>query len=345
MEMDCSQLNSTEKTRTSKLLDEINEIYQDIREESVQSETPGEKVEKILPLLKEKVERGDTQAAFFLGQLYYEEGRCAEAEIIFDGIKDEDPRALYQLAVIYYDGLGSKEDLGKAIEYMTTVAFWDSSELGCIRYAALYNLGRAYLEGFGVEASSAEAERLWLLAADDGNPNASVKAQSSLGMFYCRPETLDLRKAFLWHSEACGNGSLESQGALGVMYLYGHGVQKDPDAALFCLKEAAERGNVYAQGQLTACYYNRKLYSRAAALGERVCGYEDISAIARHTDCLEEYIRKGIAIAMFYYARCLQLGRGVLKNRDRAKNYFTQAARIDPEICKELQMDVLHGRI
>lgn len=39
------------------------------------------------------------------------QGRYAEAEIIFDGIKDEDPRALYQLAVIYYDGLGTKEDL------------------------------------------------------------------------------------------------------------------------------------------------------------------------------------------------------------------------------------------
>ncbi len=39
--------------------------------------------------------------------------------------------------------------------------------------------------------------RLWLLAADDGNPNASVKAQSSLGMFYCRPETLDLRKVLI----------------------------------------------------------------------------------------------------------------------------------------------------
>lgn len=56
----------------------------------------------------------------------------------------------------------------------------------------------------------------------------------------------------------------------------------------------------------------------------RVSGYEDISAIAQHTECLEEYIRKGITIAMFYYARCLQLGRGVLKNRDRAKSYFTQ---------------------
>lgn len=55
-----------------------------------------------------------------------------------------------------------------------------------------------------------------------------------------------------------------------------------------------------------------------------MCAYEDISAIARHTGCLEEFIRKGIAIAMFYYARCLHLGRGVLQNRDRAKSYFTQ---------------------
>ncbi|XP_051715942.1 LRP2-binding protein [Ctenopharyngodon idella] len=343
--MDCSGLDSTKKITTSKFLNEITEIYKDIREELTQSESSVESVEKTVILLKEKAERGDSQAAFLLGRLHYEEGRYAEAEIIFDGIKDEDPRALYQLAVIYYDGLGTKEDLGKAIEYMRRVAFWDSSEVGSVRHAALYNLGRAYLEGYGVQASSAEAEWLWLLAADDGNPNASVEAQSSLGMFYCRPESLDLRKAFSWHSEACGNGSLESQGALGVMYLYGHGVQKDPDAALFCLKDAAERGNVYAQGHLTACYYHRKLYSRAAALGERVCAYEDISAIARHTGCLEEFTRKGIAIAMFYYARCLHLGRGILQNRDRAKSYFTQAARIDPEICQELQMDVVHGRI
>lgn len=54
--------------------------------------------------------------------------------------------------------------------------------------------------------------RWWLMAADDGNPSASVLAQSMLGMFYSRKDTLDLRKAFFWHSEACGNGNLESQG-------------------------------------------------------------------------------------------------------------------------------------
>ncbi|XP_067314194.1 LRP2-binding protein [Pseudorasbora parva] len=338
-------MDSTDKITTSESLSAITDIFKDIREELVQSGISAESVEKAVSLLKEKAERGDPEAAFLLGQFHYEEGRYAEAEVIFDGIKDEDPRALYQLAVIYYDGLGTKEDLGKAMEFMRRVAFWDSSEVGSVRAAALYNLGRAYLEGYGVQTSSAEAERLWLLAADDGKPYASVEAQSSLGMFYSRPETLDLTKAFSWHSEACGNGSLESQGALGVMYLYGLGVQKDPDAALFCLKDAAERGNVYAQGHLTACYYHRKLYSRAAALGERVCGYEDISAIARHTGCLEEFIRKGIAIAMFYFSRCLQLGRGVLQNRDRAKVYLTQAVRMDPEICQELQMDAIHGRI
>jgi len=51
-----------------------------------------------------------------------------------------------------------------------------------------------------------------LLAADDGNPKASVHAQTMLGMLYARPDFLNLKQSFFWHSEACGNGSLESQG-------------------------------------------------------------------------------------------------------------------------------------
>ncbi|XP_073710648.1 LRP2-binding protein isoform X3 [Misgurnus anguillicaudatus] len=183
--------------KSTNSLKTMTEIYQDISQElklNDKSEISVEILEKTVGLLKEKADGGDSEAAFLLGQLYFEEGRYAEAEMIFDGIKDQDPRALYQLAVIYYDGLHTKEDFGRAIEYMRRVAFWDSSDVGSIRFAALYNLGRAYLEGCGVQASSIEAERFWLLAADDGNPNANVKAQSALGMFYCRPETLNLRK-------------------------------------------------------------------------------------------------------------------------------------------------------
>lgn len=36
--------------------------------------------------------------------------------------------------------------------------------------------------------------RLWLIAADHGNPKASIKAQSTLGMLYSMSALKDLRK-------------------------------------------------------------------------------------------------------------------------------------------------------
>ncbi|XP_072520149.1 LRP2-binding protein [Salminus brasiliensis] len=336
------QENGTDTTL--RLLSAVNGVYQDGMFSLGQKSAGGLStlVEKAERLLKSRAETGDTQASFLLGQLYYEESRYTEAKAMFDGIKDREPHALYQLAVMYYDGLGTTADQIKAVDYMRRVAEWDA---GTVKYSALYNLGAAYLGGYGVQASSSEAERYWLMAADDGNPKASVKAQSSLGMFYSSPEMQDLEKAYFWHSKACGNGSLESQGALGIMYLHGYGVSKDPQAALYCLKEASERGNVYAQGHLAAYYYHQKLYAKAADLAKRICLYEDIDAIAKSTGCLPEYISIGITIALFYYARCLQLGRGLPLDKEKAQHYYSKAALMNPGVCKDLQMDIAHGRI
>ena len=80
---------------------------------------------------------------------------------------------------------------------------------------AQYNVGKAYFQGFGVKQSDAQTEKWWLLAADNGNPNACISAMTALAFFYSRkndPEYYDLKKAYFWHNEACGNGSLESQG-------------------------------------------------------------------------------------------------------------------------------------
>ncbi|XP_058253420.1 LRP2-binding protein isoform X3 [Hemibagrus wyckioides] len=322
-----------QKIRAGKVLKAVLSVYENHAECLVKE------AEK---LLKNRAEAGDTQASLLLGHLYYAEGHYSEAEAVFDGIKDKEPQALYQLAVMYYDGLGTTTNPSKAVEYMRRVAEWDK---GSVRYAALYNLGRAYMQGYGVQASREEAEKYWLIAADNGNPNASMEAQSSLGLFYSSPEIRDLKRAFHWHSEACSNGSLESQGALGIMYLYGYGVSKDLSAALDRLTEAAMRGNVYAQGHLVAYYYQRKVYTRAALLAKRVGKYEDISAIAKFTGCNPEYICKGIAIGLFYYARCLQLGRGVAQNTEKALHYYNKAALMNPEVFKDLQMDLTYGRM
>ena len=37
-------------------------------------------------------------------------------------------------------------------------------------------------------------------------------AQTILGYFYSTSDYMDLDKAFHWHTEACQNGSVESQG-------------------------------------------------------------------------------------------------------------------------------------
>ncbi|KAI1883540.1 hypothetical protein AGOR_G00232640 [Albula goreensis] len=343
------ETSSTENLKSGRLITAISNVYGDVTliPDYGTAADSGSPVERAETFLKKRAKEGDEQAVFLLGQLYYEEGLYTKAEEVFDSIKATDPKALYQLAVMYFDGLGTPVDHAKAVAYMKRVASCEEPAAASVKHCALFNLGMASLEGYGVKPSKEEAERYWLLAASEGDRSGNVKAQTSLGLFYSNPDTLDLKKAFFWHSEACGNGSLESQGALGVMYLYGLGISQDPRSALLCLKEASERGNIYARGHLVAYYYQRKLFPKAAAIAHSVSKYgdEDIAVIARNTECLPEYISKGIAMAVFYYARCLQLGRGLQQDLEEAKRHFSKAAQINPEVCQELQTDVTYGNI
>ncbi|XP_074131041.1 LRP2-binding protein isoform X2 [Sminthopsis crassicaudata] len=267
-------------------------------------------VEKALQLLKERIKKGDPLARFLRGQLYFEEE--------------------------------------KGVEYMKKILESPCPKTRHLKYAAAYNLGRAYHEGQGVPHNDEEAERLWLFAADNGNPKASVKAQSILGLYYSTKEPQELEKAFFWHSEACGNGNLESQGALGLMYFYGQGIHQDIDAALQCLRQAADRGNVYAQGNLVEYYYKMKFFTKCVAFSKRISEYDichDVPTIAQMTDCLPEYITKGIAKASFYYARCLQLGLGITKDEAEARKYYAKACHLCPALADELYSLVICQKI
>ncbi|KAF6376456.1 LRP2 binding protein [Rhinolophus ferrumequinum] len=304
--------------------------------------------DKALQILKERIRKGDAMAYFLRGQLYFEEGWYEEALEQFEEIKEKDHQATYQLGVMYYDGLGTAANAEKGVEYMKKIIDSPCPKARHLKFAAAYNLGRAHYEGKGAKRSYEEAERLWLFAADDGNPKASVKAQSILGLYYSTKEPKELEKAFYWHSEACGNGNLESQGALGLMYFYGQGIRQDTEAALHCLREAAERGNVYAQGHLVEYYYKMKFFTKCVAFSKRIADYDevhDISTIAQVTGCLPEFISRGMAMASFYYARCLQLGLGITKDEATAQHYYSQACRLNPALADELHALLIHQRI
>uniref|UniRef100_A0A8D0L9X9 LRP2-binding protein n=1 Tax=Sphenodon punctatus TaxID=8508 RepID=A0A8D0L9X9_SPHPU len=268
-----------------------------------------------------------------------------EALVQFEKIKTTDFQAMYQLGVMYYDGLGTPEDPEKGVEYMKKIINSNSPKARHLKFVAAYNLGRAYFEGCGTIFSEKEAERLWLFAADHGNPKASVKAQTALGLLYSTSDQKNLKKAFFWHSEACGNGSLESQGALGVMYMYGHGIRQNTKAALECLKEAAERGSIYAQGHLVEYYYKRKFFTKAAEFAKRIAENDNIDMLAKITDCLPVYIARGLAMATFYLARCLQLGLGIQQDQAAAKKYYSRACQLDGGVASDLELAANHGRI
>ena len=51
---------------------------------------------------------------------------------------------------------------------------------------------------------------------------------------------------------------------------------------------------------------------------------EDIEGLALETDCLPQYVAKGIALGCFVYARCLHHGSGVEQSREQAKHWYSR---------------------
>ncbi|XP_028391369.1 LRP2-binding protein-like [Dendronephthya gigantea] len=291
--------------------------------------------------------RTDHISRFQLGQFYFEREIYEKAFVEFDKLKERDVQALYQLGVMYYDGLGVREDGEKGFQMMESVCSSKKKQAEPLIPYAQYNIGRAYYEGKGVKQSDDNAEYYWLLAAKDGSSKGSIRAQSILGMFYSRlgEESYDISKSYHWHQEAAGNGNIESQGALGVMFEYGIGTQRDVQAAFECFKAASEKGNIYAQGNLAMHYYRQKLYNQAYEIAESVGRLEDVEKIAKATDCLILYVAKGIALGCFVYARCLYKGYGAEKSEEEAIHWFKRAYQFDPETVARFQDDMTYGYI
>ncbi|KAL7981912.1 hypothetical protein Chor_000969 [Crotalus horridus] len=265
-------------------------------------------------LLENRIKDGEPLAYFLKGQLYFEEKRYEDALLQFE--QNKDFQSMYQLGVMYYDGLGTPPNSKLLLESYL-------HQLNVVTFHLKYE---TFMTWSGMQVDCLFTSELWLFAADHGNPKASVKAQSTLGMLYSA-HAKDLKKAFFWHSEACGNGSLESQGILGIMYLHGHGIRQNLKAALECLNQASHRGNVYAKGHLVEYYYKRNFFIKAAEFAKRVTENDNVEKIAEETDCLPFYISRGLAMASFYLARCLHLGRGTQQDIAAAKNYYSKVRK------------------
>eukprot|EP01135_Chromosphaera_perkinsii_P011580 Nk52_evm19s2449 gene=Nk52_evmTU19s2449 len=195
-----------------------------------------------------------------------------------------------------------------------------------------------------------------------------VPAMTQLGLFYAsRGEFQDMEKALVWHLVAAEHGSIESMGVLGILYDKGSSkllgrpppschasgsinvvntssreyvIKKDPTAAAKWYKEAAKRGNVWAQANLGIYYYSRQMYIKSVEWLKTAAEQSDVDGIKDATNCRPDFIKKGISTACFYYALCFERGHGVLQNMTMASKWYQKAAVFDRDAVADLRAEV-----
>lgn len=120
------------------------------------------------------------------------------------------------------------------------------------------------------------------------------------------------------------------------MYKFGIGVPKNKESAFICLKEAANRGNVYAMGILVCHYYDCKMFTNAVHLASKVNEITDFEKVAENTDCLYRYILKGVSVAIFYLGRCFERGAGIRLSLEDAQKCYLKSFDVEPQIYCDL---------
>jgi len=302
--------------------------------------------EASLNKIKSLADQGHTKSQFGLGQHLLSMGDHVGARRLFERAGEMgEMQALYQLAVMFYDGVGMLPQMRRGVELLKEVSQSQDPAYIYLVPHAQYNLGMAAFMGYGMPQDDEIAQHYWLLAGKEGDPDGSVAAQSQLGMYYTRRDTKDVKKAFYWHYFAAENGSLESKGALGVMYYEGVGTIKDKELAFKNLCEASERGSLFAQGNLVKYYYEGRLFTRAAHCAWSIAQVVNIEEACEKSNTLLEYTQRGVALGCFYYARCLQLGKGVGKNEEDALKYYKKAFTTCSTTASELNQKMKNDEL
>ena len=157
--------------------------------------------------------------------------------------------AQYQLAVMYYNGEGTKKNGDKAFQWFSKAAEQDYAH-------AQYSLAVMYYNGEGTKKNGDKAFQWFSKAAEQDY----APAQYQLAVMYYNGEGTEKNgdKAFQWFSKAAEQAYAHAQHGLALMYYHGEGTKKNGDKAFQWLSKAAEQAYAPAQYDLALMYYNGK---------------------------------------------------------------------------------------
>lgn len=154
---------SQEELLADKLVEKLESLENEddipVDEETSEKANQAKLLKNLMTVLKVRAKDGNIKAHFLLGQLYFEQELYKEAKEYFEKVENHDLQGLYQLGVMYYDGLGITPQPNKGFKCLIKVASSKSKVHKHLIHVAQYCIGLAYFQGFGIQQSYEDAER------------------------------------------------------------------------------------------------------------------------------------------------------------------------------------------
>lgn len=248
-----------------------------------------------------------------LGIKHHDAGRYNDAVKYFEVASNQgDAKGIYHLALCYKKGEGVVKDEKKAFQLFLTASDMGDGD-------AQFQLAECYYFGEGTKMDRERAFELYLRNANLGQKEAQFMVgyyymHNQGGPFFSIISERDTTKAFGWFMKSAEQGYHPAQRRLGAFYESG----TDPcvrnlDKAKYWYLKAAEHGDKRALFALGRIYAN---------------GIDEVNP--DFSKAFEYYFmsaKKGLSIAQYRTGVCYLYGKGIAKDTEEAKKWFTLAAK------------------
>jgi len=243
--------------------------------------------------LKQKIEKGDVQAMLDLGYAYLYgingvKADYKQALFYYEMAGNKkNPVALNNLGSFYFNGIGTKVNYGKAIQYFEEAAGLGSSD-------AAVNLAVIYLASSTKTKQAADLQKAYDLLMKAQNDNDVAKYLAGYAYYRGFLSTQDYKKAFLLIKAAADAGYDEAQLVISDFYINGHGTPKNYTRAVQYLKKAIAQGHSGAMMKLGDILVEGKLYTKdisQAHIYYNIASVMGVDDAAHKRDAIERILK------------------------------------------------------
>ena len=183
----------------------------------------------------------------------------SEIDDLISRVEKGDPEAQFELGLVYYNGQNVKQNYEQAVYWFKKAAEQNHAN-------AQHNLGIMYYNGWGTTQDYEQAFYWFEQAAKQGDITAQHNI--GLMYYDGKGVRQDFGQAVYWLKKAAELGNPEAQYNLGIVYSNGKGRGQDDDEAVYWLKKAAENGHeeakkIVSRIKITFVDANQPLNSKA----------------------------------------------------------------------------------